>query len=225
MKKVVSWALCILVIAVAIWVLPVKEALSTSLFWIDQHPYSAWLVFIALYVITALLLIPVVILSIPAGAIFGFGPGVLIVWTASVLSAMLAMLAARTVLQAKAQRLLKQRRRFRALERAISRNGFVTVLLSRLSLVLPFVVMNYVFSVTAVRVRDYFLATIIGILPSKILYVYTGFVARDLAASMQTGVSFSGYGTLVLVIGLLATVVMIIIVSRAASHYLQEESK
>ena len=217
------FSVIMLIIVIGLW-LSAGSWLDAGLLWINLHPQTAWLVFIVIYVIAALLMMPVVALSIPAGALFGFGPGLVIVWVASVSSSMLAMLAARTVLREHAQKILQKKRRFLAVERAVTKNGFVTVLLSRLSLVLPFVVMNYVFSVTQVRVRDYFLATIIGILPSKVLYVYTGFIARDLSVAMQTGVSFNGYGILVLIVGLLATIVMIILLSRAANQYLEEET-
>jgi len=60
-------------------------------------------------------------------------------------------------------------------------------------------------------------------LPGTVLYVYLGFVGGGLAAAAGDGAAASGTGTyLVQVLGLLATVVVTVLVTRTAKKALQE---
>ena len=49
--------------------------------------------------------------------------------------------------------------------------------LLRLSPVVPFNVLNYAFGVTRVSLRDYVLASWIGMMPGTLMYVYLGSIA------------------------------------------------
>ena len=64
--------------------------------------------------------------------------------------------------------------------RRCAHDGFPIVLLARLSPLIPYNLLNYGLSITAVRFRDYLLATWIGMLPAIVLYVYTGSLANSL---------------------------------------------
>ena len=71
--------------------------------------------------------------------------------------------------------------RFRAIDQAVKHEGFKIVLLTRLSPVFPFNLLNYAFGLTPVSLRDYFLASWIGMLPGTVMYVYLGSAAKNLA--------------------------------------------
>ena len=64
--------------------------------------------------------------------------------------------------------------RFRALDQATRHEGFLIVFLTRLSPLFPFNLINYGLALTSVRLRDYFFATWLGMLPITILYTYVG---------------------------------------------------
>jgi len=68
-------------------------------------------------------------------------------------------------------------RRFQALDRAISTEGAKIVLLVRLAVIFPFTYTNYVFGLTGVRLLPYALATLVGIIPGSIAFVYIGAAA------------------------------------------------
>ena len=82
------------------------------------------------------------------------------------------------------------------------------VLLSRLSPVFPFTLLNYFLGLTKVRTKSYVIANLIGMLPGTFLYVYLGATARE----ALTG----GPGLLFKAIGLLATVATVTLVTRVA---------
>jgi uncharacterized membrane protein YdjX (TVP38/TMEM64 family) len=64
--------------------------------------------------------------------------------------------------------------KFKALDKAIGREGFKIILLLRLSPVFPFALSNYMYGLTAVRFWPYITATLIGFAPGTLAYVYSG---------------------------------------------------
>ena len=56
---------------------------------------------------------------------------------------------------------------WQAIEAAVAQQGWQIVLLLRLAPVLPFNLLNYALSLSAVTFRQYSLASVIGILPGK----------------------------------------------------------
>ena len=95
------------------------------------------------------------------------------------------------------------------------------VLLTRLSPVFPFVLLNYFLGLTAVRTGSYVLANLIGMLPATFLFVYIGAAARDaLAGQMDASAGF--YQQNLKVVGLLAAVAVVVVVTRIARKALRE---
>ena len=173
-----------------------------------------------IYVIAAIILVPDSLLTLAAGAIFGLGRGLLLVSLGSTLGAAAAFLVGRRFAHAWVQQRTGHWRKFHALDRAIARHGFWIVFLTRLSPVFPYGVLNYAYSVTTVRPRDYLLASWIGMLPGSLLYVYAGSVAMNITQAMHGGTPIARQSNLLLWIGLGATVVVIGLVTHLARREL-----
>src|SRR5207302_6285236 len=77
---------------------------------------------------------------------------------------------------------IEANQKFKAIDQAVGREGGKIVLLTRLSPIFPFNLLNYAFGVTQVTLRSYFLASAVGMIPGTILYVYIGSVAGMVAA-------------------------------------------
>ncbi len=133
------------------------------------------------YIVFCVLLIPGTIPTLAAGFLFGVGIGSLTAIAGSTAGACVAFLVGRTL----ARRLVAQRvahsRRFAALDTAIGKHGFKIVLLTRLSPVSPFVVLNYMFGLTKVPFWEYVAGSLIGMIPGTVLFVYFGAGLRSLA--------------------------------------------
>ena len=95
------------------------------------------------------------------------------------------------------------------------------VLLTRLSPVFPFVLLNYLLGLTAVRTPSYVLANLLGMLPATFLFVYIGAAARD-ALGGQADASAGFYQQILKYVGLLATVGVVVVVTRVARKALRE---
>ena len=140
------------------------------------------------YVLCTVLFIPGSAITIGSGTLFGLKTGFLVVVIGANLGALCSFLLARTFLREKVARWVEGNSKFRSLDQAIGKQGFKMVLLTRLSPVFPFVLLNYFLGLTAVRTRAYVLANLIGMLPATFLFVYIGAAARDAIAG-QMGVS------------------------------------
>ena len=97
------------------------------------------------------------------------------------------------------------------------------MLLTRLSPLFPFNLLNYAYGVTAVRPRDYIAASWLGMLPATVLYVYAGSAAANLAQALSGRVRTGRTGTVLLVVGLAATVAVTALVTRLARRQLEHE--
>jgi len=94
--------------------------------------------------------------------------------------------------------------------------------LTRLSPLFPFVLLNYAYGLTRVRLRDYVLASWIGMLPGGVMYVYIGSLAGDLAGvGRATTKRPSGFWILNLV-GLAATVAVALYAAHLARRALAD---
>ncbi len=91
----------------------------------------------------------------------------------------------------------------------------------RLSPLIPYNLLNYGLSVTAVRFRDYLLATI-GMLPAVVLYVYTGSLAKSLTTLTSSGRPPSWAANTMLALGFAATAALTVLITRRATRILRE---
>lgn len=188
---------------------------------------GAWgpIAFIAGYALATVALVPGSILTLVAGAIFGLTAGTIYVFVAAVFGSTGAFLIARYVARPLVERRMADSRRVDAIDRAIGEGGWRVVGLLRLSPVIPYNALNYTLGVTRVRLRDYLIASV-GMLPGTFLYVYSGKVAGELAVAAAGAEVRRGAGYyMVLGIGLLATVAVVVLVTRRARRVLSESTE
>jgi uncharacterized membrane protein YdjX (TVP38/TMEM64 family) len=216
-------ALLLLAVLVAVAVgLPLQSWLADGAVWAQDHRAAAGTLFVALYVLAAVLVLPGTVLTLVAGYLFGVAIGVALTSVGSVLGAAAAFLVGRFVARDWVARRIATSPRFRALDAATHHDGFVIVLLARLSPLLPYSFLNYGLSLTAARFRDYVLATWIGMLPATVLYVYVGSLAKSLAMLTSGGRAPSWASQAWLAIGLAATVALTVLITRRATRILRE---
>ena len=158
-------------------VLPVAQWLTAFRAWVAGLGFAGYVLYALVYAVCVVLFIPASILTLGAGATFGVVKGTIVVVIGATLGATLAFIVARTIARKRVEAMAAKDRRFRALDRAISTEGAKIVLLVRLAVVFPFTYTNYVFGLTGVRILPYALATLVGIIPGSIAFVYIGAAA------------------------------------------------
>jgi len=170
----------------AVYLLPVDAWVRTFVASIRGAGAIGVAVFAIAYVAAAILLLPGSVLT--AGAGFAYGPlwGALVVSPVSVVAATLAFVLGRTVARGWIARRIAGSPRFAAIDDAVGESGFKIVLLLRLSPLFPFSVLNYALGLTRMSLRDYFVASALGMLPGTLLYVYLGSIVTS-ASQLTAG--------------------------------------
>lgn len=179
--------------------------------------------FIGVYIVAEIAFVPGSLLTLAAG--FAYGPigGLLVASPASVLAATAAFFMGRTVLRDWVRRQIGRSANARALDRAVGKITFKLILLLRLSPAIPFNILNYALGLSDVTVGRYMIASFVGMLPGTWLYVYLGSLATT-AAGLATAGSRGGSLRLALTVsGFVATLLVVVLVTRSARRALDEE--
>lgn len=217
-----KWLLVGLVVvgvAVAARFLPLREFLRTALDWVEGLGGWGVLAFVLMYVVASVLFLPASALTLGAGALYGVARGSLIVSLASTLAATAAFLIGRHLAREAVARRIGGHPTFAALDRAVADEGWKIVLLTRLSPLFPFNLLNYGFGLTRVRLAHYVVASWIGMMPGTVLYVWLGALAGDGAVGRERSpAEWALYG-----VGLLATVIVTVLITRLARRALDRK--
>ncbi|MBN1205852.1 MAG: TVP38/TMEM64 family protein [Myxococcaceae bacterium] len=215
------WLVGIAAGVAAVILLPVNEWLLALIERIRGMGLAGAAVFVIAYVAATVLVLPGSILTLGAG--FAYGPvyGTLLVMLSSNLGAMAAFLLGRTVLRERVARRIAGDARFSAVDAAVGAQGFRVVLLLRLSPLFPFNLLNYALGLTRVRLRDYVLASVPGMFPGTLLYVYLGSLVTSVTQLTSGQRPDSGpWGRVLFWGGLVATVAVTVLITRIARRAL-----
>ncbi len=145
--------------------------------------FGVWaaLIFIIIYALAPLLFIPGSILTLAAGTLFGPIFGTLYVVIGSNLGANVVFGVGR-YLGEDVRKKISGTKRIEEWDDKIKKNGFLTVLYSRLIPLFPYNLLNWSLSLTSVKWRDHFFATLLGMLPGIFAYVFLGDALTDIGS-------------------------------------------
>ncbi|MBD3246318.1 MAG: TVP38/TMEM64 family protein [Candidatus Omnitrophica bacterium] len=175
------WIKVILLVALLGGVFTALRLRGVDFSGIEREDFRAWVVslggwgpvgYIVIYVLRPLILFPAGVLSAAAGVIWGAWLGFLYLQIAANISAATEFFIARYFARDTVAKYLKGRAQ--GLDRRIETHGFLTVLLVRLIPNVAWDIQNLSLGLTKVRFRDYFLATLIGIMPGSFALVFFG---------------------------------------------------
>lgn len=209
--------LAVVVVAVVLFrTLPVAEWLTAFREFVRGLGPTGYALYAAVYAVCVVLFVPASILTAGAGAIYGLWVGVAVVLVGATLGATAAFLLARSLLRERIERMTEGNVKFRALDRAIAREGAKIVFLVRLAPVFPFTYINYAFGLTGVATLPYVLASFVGMIPGTFAYVYFG------SAVAATAGDRSAAQWAVWILGAAAALAVTIFVARLATRAIRE---
>jgi uncharacterized membrane protein YdjX (TVP38/TMEM64 family) len=132
------------------------------------------LVFILVCIFKPLLFfVPSLGLTIVAGTLFGPFYGTLYIALGGAGSTIVAFLLARKFGRERAMRFIKKSEKLLKLDDSMKSNGFRTILLLR-AMNIPWDIVSYSAGFSSIRFRDFYLASMILILPLSFVYTYFG---------------------------------------------------
>ncbi|MFK8052298.1 MAG: TVP38/TMEM64 family protein [Woeseiaceae bacterium] len=221
-QRLVIIGIFLLVMIISVWTLPLEAWLQQAQAWSEVHVWEGRAIYIAVFIVAACLMVPGSLLFMSGGYLFGFLWGGALAAIATPLAASAAFLVGSTFARKQVAGLVASNPKFDAIDRAIDQKGGLIVLLTRLSMLLPYNVLNYAFSVTRVRHWDFFIWTAVGMLPPVLLFAYLGAAANDIEALTQ-GSGLSGpLGQVVAVVGVVILIAALVIIQRTATRILKE---
>jgi uncharacterized membrane protein YdjX (TVP38/TMEM64 family) len=220
--KVILALILVAALVAAIRLFDVQQIFRDALAWISGLGPLGPVIFVGLYILACVFLLPGAILTLGAGAVFGFAQGAVAASVGATLGATCAFLVGRYLARDWVAGRIAGNDRFRAVDEAVAREGWKIVLLTRLSPAFPFNILNYAFGLTKVRLKHYFFASWVGMIPGMFMYVYIGSLAGDLA-SLGAGNNERSLGEWIMYgVGLAATVVVTVFITRLAREALNK---
>lgn len=204
-----------------LYALPFAEWIAIVVEWAQRHPVAGPVTYIIAVIVATVMFVPGSGSMMIAGFLFGLVPGILYALLGIAMGAQGAFLTGRKGARHWVERKVHANERLKAIEKGLQEEAFLIVVLTRLSLIIPFNVLNYAYGITSVRSGTHFIATTVGMLPAVALYVYLGTLARDLGQILSGEATPSDLGYWIAAAGVTAIVVLTWAIHRAASRALE----
>ncbi|MEH1868851.1 MAG: TVP38/TMEM64 family protein [Nostoc sp.] len=205
--------------------LNIQGLLHTLLIWVESLGIFGPIAYIIIYNLATLLFIPGSLLTLKGGCLFGVFWGSIYVLIAAMIGATLAFVIGRYLSRNWVRQQMDKHPKFKAIDLAVAKEGWKIVLLTRLSPVFPFNLLNYAFGVTQVSLKDYILGSF-GIIPGTVMYVYIGSLAGNIAminTSHQLKTSETQIWEWIMQgVGLVATVAVTVYITKIAQKALDK---
>lgn len=146
--------------------------------WLEQAGIWAPIIYILLYIIGTLLLLPSTPLNLSGGAIFGVLWGTIWTGLAALLAAIIAFMFTRTV--GRQWIVTRLKGRWESFDQEIHQGGLLYMSAIRLLPIIPYGVVNFAAGLTSIRFRDYLIGTAIGTIPGVLPFIMIGAGLQEL---------------------------------------------
>ncbi len=178
--------------------------------------------FALLYVLWVSCLLPGSWLSMLSGFLYGTWLGSLVVFVGAFIGAHLTFYLGKTFLKEWAQKKVSNFPKVQIMEKAVKREGLKVILLTRLSPLFPFGLLNFTYGLSEVKVRDFTLG-MFGILPGTILYCSLGSLALKVSNFSDVLSGRSDTSSFIWsLISILSTILVVILVLRSIKKINQD---
>jgi uncharacterized membrane protein YdjX (TVP38/TMEM64 family) len=148
--------------------------------WVQEAGVAAPVLFMLIYALAAVLLLPGSVLTLAGGALFGPVLGTLYNLAGATLGATLAFLVARYLASDWVTR--RAGGRVKQLINGVEGEGWRFVAFLRLVPLFPFNLLNYALGLTRIRLSHYVLASLVCMLPATVAFTYLGYAGREAVA-------------------------------------------
>ena len=163
-------------------------------------------------------LLPISPIHLGIGVLYGFWPGLALSWLAYTIGCVPPFLLAKTPMVLQACSRLRRSEVIEGVMGALEQEPFKIIVCLRLSPLLPSPLNSYLLGFTAVPLHVYVSASAVGCVPNVAAYVYLGSLLdslADIAAGRSKPPGLTSW--VLLAVGLVATVAVLVYVSRAAT--------
>lgn len=197
--------------------------LAEGMLWLRAQGILGLPVFYGVQILSALLTSPIWLMSGIAGYVYGFPYGIAVALPGVALAASCTFLVGRILFRRGLRPRITTSGYFQIIETVARRSGFKAALLLRATPVMPQNLLSYLLAATPMKVHQFALGTLLGMIPMTCLHVYVGSIVGSAAELLSGESPVTGplrWGSLLLVGAL--SVAAIVAVSRVAKRALDD---
>jgi uncharacterized membrane protein YdjX (TVP38/TMEM64 family) len=215
LKKKLAIALPLVAIAFAVVMFrpTIRTWLLAAASWAETSPELAWPIYIVVFALSIVLMLPGWVFMVAAGYLFGMLNGGVLAFVANLAGSIAAFYVARTFARDWVKGKIDHSPRFSGFDAAVSRRGLFTVMFARLAL-LPNNLINYACGVTGMRLRDFIIGTSIGVAPVLVTSVLVGASTMDLVSAVDGGGPGGQRSPLLIVAAVVPIAVLVLLLAR-----------
>jgi len=223
--KLIIVAVVVLGLAVVACYFPIIPILERLSDWIGGLGLIGLAIFVVVLAVSSLFFFPASPVIIATAAVFGFALGIVGAVLGVGLGASLGFFLSRSFLRKDIAERLRRNPTFRAIDLAIEEEGWKVVALLRLCPI-PFGLANYFYGLTGIRFQPYLWTTILGSLPSIVLFCHLGSAGKASLEALASGNFHKGAGEIaLLVLSVLAAIAALIFLPRFARRAVEKYAK
>ena len=176
--------------------------------------------FIVFYIFSVLLVLPASWLSLLAGFLYGPYFGSFIVFISAFTGASISFFFAKEYFVKKIMNIINRFPRIKLLEKIINKGGLKLIILTRLSPLFPFSILNYFYGLNKVSYKDFAIG-LLFILPGTYLYCALGSLSNNLDEIKNLRLNGN---TITTIISIVSTFLIVYFLTKYSNEVIKESS-
>ena len=189
------------------------------LFYLD----SGWgiVTFVLFYIISVLLILPASWLSLLAGFLYGPYFGSIVVFLSAFIGASISFFLAKEYFVKKIETIISRFPKTKLLEKIINKGGLKLIILTRLSPLFPFSILNYFYGLNKVSYKDFSIG-LLFIIPGTYLYCALGSLSNNLDEIKNLKLNGN---TTTTIISIISTFLIVYFLTKYSNEVIKESSE
>jgi len=189
------------------------------LFYLD----SGWgiVTFVFFYIVSVLLILPASWLSLLAGFLYGPYFGSIVVFLSAFIGASISFFLAKEYFVKKIVTIISRFPKIKLLEKIINKGGLKLIILTRLSPLFPFSILNYFYGLNKVSYKDFSIG-LLFIIPGTYLYCALGSLSNNLDEIKNLKLNGN---TTTTIISIVSTFLIVYFLTKYSNEVIKESSE
>ena len=189
------------------------------LFYLD----TGWgiVTFVFFYIISVLLILPASWLSLLAGFLYGPYFGSIVVFLSAFIGASISFFLAKEYFVKKIETIISRFPKTKLLEKIINKGGLKLIILTRLSPLFPFSILNYFYGLNKVSYKDFSIG-LLFIIPGTYLYCALGSLSNNLDEIKNLKLNGN---TTTTIISIISTFLIVYFLTKYSNEVIKESSE
>ena len=171
--------------------------------WFQELGFIGYVVFIALYVVVAVFMLPAAAFTITAGVTFGSILGGILSLIGATIGATAAFIVARYVARDAIVNKFQNNALFKKIEEGVKQHGVSFLILTRLVPIFPYNLQNYAYGITSINIFTFAAVSFVTMTPGAFIYAYMAGEIVANGVSIKLLLEFTAAGVILFIVSLI----------------------